>query len=68
METQRLRQWERSIQIQDQFETQQENLRELSESPDFLEHIAQEHLLTVGNNEMLFRFEEGLWKNCSEKC
>jgi hypothetical protein len=25
-------------------------------------------LLTVGNNEMLFRFEEGLWKNCSEKC
>jgi hypothetical protein len=48
-------------------ETQQENLRELSESPDFLEHVAQEHLRTVGKNEMLFRFEEGLWKNCSEK-
>jgi cell division protein FtsB len=57
METQRLRQWERYIQIQDQFEAQQEYLRELSENPDFLEHVARESLRIVGENEVLFHFE-----------
>jgi hypothetical protein len=57
METQRLRQWERYIQIQDQFEIQQEYLRELSENPDFLEHVAREYLRIVGENEMPFHFE-----------
>lgn len=57
VEAQKLRQWERYLRIKEQFETQQEHLRELTENPDFLEHIAREHLRIVGENEMLFRFE-----------
>ncbi|MDR1366717.1 MAG: septum formation initiator family protein [Puniceicoccales bacterium] len=57
MENQELRQWERYLQIKDRFETQQEHLRELIEDPDFLEHVAREHLQMAGKNEILFRFE-----------
>jgi cell division protein FtsB len=57
MEMQELHQWERYLQIKEQFETQREHLRELTENPDFLEHVAREHLQIAGENEILFRFE-----------
>ncbi|MDR0418531.1 MAG: hypothetical protein LBH08_03850 [Puniceicoccales bacterium] len=57
MKNQELRQWKRYLQIKDQFESKQEYLRELIENPDFLEHIAREHLQMAGKNEILFRFE-----------
>jgi hypothetical protein len=57
MEMQELRQWERYLQVKDQFETQREYLLELTENPDFLEHVAREHLQLAGENELLFRFE-----------
>jgi cell division protein FtsB len=57
VEMQELCQWERYLQIKDEIEMQQEHLRELIENPEFLEHVAREHLQMAGENEILFRFE-----------
>ncbi|MDR1907220.1 MAG: septum formation initiator family protein [Puniceicoccales bacterium] len=57
MKAQELHQWKRYQQIKDELETQREHLRELIENPDFLEHVAREHLQMAGENEILFRFE-----------
>jgi cell division protein FtsB len=57
MEIREQRQRECYQQIKNTFEMQQEHVKELTENPDFIEHVAREYMQVVGENEVLFRFE-----------
>ena len=48
---------EKFQQLQEQVEIQKEFVRRLSVNPELLEHTARKNVQSIGENELLFRFE-----------
>ena len=57
MEVKKHQQMEKYQQLQEQVETQKEFVRRLSKDPELLEHTVRKNVQSVGENELLFRFE-----------